>query len=123
MGFVIQSFELSGIFDKTKIKPFRKEINNTLKKGANIIILDLKNVTFMDSSGLAALVLIHKIVHAAGGKLFFSSISEPVRMLFELTSLERVFNIIENSAEFNTIFSETSIKTEDIKAYAQAPRS
>lgn len=123
MGFVIQSFELSGIFDKTKIRHFRQEINNTLKKGTNTIILDLKNVTFMDSSGLSALVLVHKLVQAAGGKLFFSSISEPVRMLFELTSLESVFNIIENRAEFNKVFSETSIKAEDVKEYAQAPSS
>ncbi|HEY9709957.1 MAG TPA: STAS domain-containing protein [Oculatellaceae cyanobacterium] len=110
MSYFIKTFELSGNFNYKKIQQFRKEINNTLKKGTTTIILDLKNVTFMDSSGLSALVLVHKFVQAAGGKLFFCSISEPVKILFELTSMDRVFNIIENSDEFNKMFCQSSTK-------------
>ena len=99
MGSVIKVIELSGTFDNSKGKEFRKEINACLKKGTNIVIVDLKNVTFMDSSGLGALVLARKSVHAARGKLLLSSISEPVKMLFELTSMNNVFEIMSDRTE------------------------
>jgi anti-anti-sigma factor len=79
-----------------KFIQLRKELQYTIEKGTPII-LDLKNVTFMDSAGLAALVLIQKRVNGAGGKLFLSSIREPVKMLFELTSMDRVFEIITDN--------------------------
>jgi anti-anti-sigma factor len=100
MGSVIKVVELSGTFDSSKAKQFRKEINDCLKKGINIVIVDLKNVTFMDSSGLGALVLALKTIQAARGKLLLSSISEPVKMLFELTSMISVFEILSDRAEF-----------------------
>ena len=68
------------------------------------MLIDFQDVTFMDSSGLGALVLALKTVRAAGGKLFICSINEQVRMLFELTSMDRVFQIFPNRDEFaNTI--------------------
>jgi anti-anti-sigma factor len=100
MDCVIKVFEPSGTFDNSKAKQFRKEINDCLKKGTNIVIVDLKNVTFMDSSGLGALVLARKTIQAARGKLLLSSISEPVKMLFELTSMNSVFEILSDRTEF-----------------------
>ena len=54
----------------------------------------------MDSSGLGALVLILKNVRSAGATLFLCSINEQIKMLFELTSMDRVFEIFSNREEF-----------------------
>jgi anti-anti-sigma factor len=54
----------------------------------------------MDSSGLGALVLALKGVRAAGSKLFVCSINEQIKILFELTSMDRVFEIFENQEKF-----------------------
>jgi anti-anti-sigma factor len=53
----------------------------------------------MDSSGLGALVLSLKTVRSAGGKLFICSINEQIKMLFELTDMDRVFEIFNNREE------------------------
>jgi anti-anti-sigma factor len=54
----------------------------------------------MDSSGLGALVLALKTVRAAGSKLFICSVNEQIKMLFELTSMDRVFEIFPTREDF-----------------------
>lgn len=101
MSPVVKVVQPSGILDSTKAAQFRQEIGDIVESGANIVLLDFQNVTFMDSSGLGALVLAFKTVRAAGAKLFICSINEQIRILFELTSMDRVFEIFANQDEFN----------------------
>jgi anti-anti-sigma factor len=108
MSPVVKIVEPSGILDGTKAGPFRQEISTLVENGAEIVLVDLKDVTFMDSSGLGALVLALKNVRAVGVKLFLCSINEQVKMLFELTSMDRVFEIYPNRAEFNNAFPSTN---------------
>lgn len=100
MSPVVKIVQPSGILDGMKAGQFRQEISDIVENGADIVLIDFKDVTFMDSSGLGALVLALKTVRAAGGKLFICSINEQVKMLFELTSMDRVFEIFPNRDEF-----------------------
>lgn len=100
MSFIIQVIEPEGILDGTKTDKFRQEIKESVETGANIILVDFRNVTFMDSSGLGALVLSLKTVRSADAKLVLCSINEQIRMLFELTSMDRVFQIFASREEF-----------------------
>ena len=80
---------------------FNREIENFVEAGAKIVLLDLKNITFINSSGLMALVAAFKVLHKAGGKLFICSINEEVRMLFELTGIHQVIEFFANIEDFN----------------------
>ncbi|KKD35239.1 MAG: STAS domain-containing protein [Limnoraphis robusta] len=100
MSSDVQVLQPQGILDGTKASEFRKEISNLVDKGAKTILIDFKDVSFMDSSGLGALVLALKTVRAAGSKLMVCSINEQIKILFELTSMDRVFDIFENREEF-----------------------
>jgi anti-anti-sigma factor len=91
---------LDGIVDSTKTQELRDRINQGIAQGAKIILVDLKEVSFMDSSGLGALVTALKAVRAEGGKLCVCSINEQVRILFELTSMDRVFEIFRDQSHF-----------------------
>ncbi|MBD1892692.1 MULTISPECIES: STAS domain-containing protein [unclassified Coleofasciculus] len=106
MNPVVKIVQPSGILDGMKATQFRQEISDIVENGGNMVLIDFKDVTFMDSSGLGALVLALKTVRAAGGKLFICSINEQVRMLFELTSMDRVFEIFPNREEFNNAVSQ-----------------
>jgi len=55
------------------------------------IVLDLSNVTYMDSSGLGALVGIWVSARKDGCELKLVSISQRVKELLHLTSLDKVF--------------------------------
>lgn len=100
MNSTVKVVQPDGILDSVKGTQFREEINQLVESGAKIVLVDFQQVTFMDSSGLGALVLALKTVRAAGGKLFICSINEQVRMLFELTSMDRVFQIFANRDDF-----------------------
>ena len=89
----------SGLLDGINASLFREEINECIANNAEIIIVDFQNVTFMDSSGLGALVKSLETVKTAGGRIFLCSMNEQIQMMFELTSMDRVFQIFSNREE------------------------
>jgi anti-sigma B factor antagonist len=96
---IIKVVQTTGILDSTKSNQFRQEICELLDDEVDVIIIDFKDVTFMDSSGLGALVMSLKNVRSAGSKLFICSVNEQIKMLFELTSMDRVFKIFSSREE------------------------
>jgi len=100
MSKVVKQVQLSGILDSTKAPQFRADITKIVQAGADVVLIDLKEVTFVDSSGLGALVSALKNVRSSGGKLCICSINEQVRMLFELTSMDRVFYVFKSREDF-----------------------
>ena len=108
MSSAVQIIEPKGMFDGTKASHFRDNIDRSIKDGVQIILVDFTNVTFMDSSGLGTLVLSLKTVRNAGIKMFLCSINEQVKMLFELTSMDRVFEIFDNREAVEKILPSIS---------------
>ncbi len=101
MNSIVQIIEPEGILDGTKTGDFQHQINQSIDSGVHTILVDFSNVTFMDSSGLGALVKAFKLLKAAEVDLFLCSINEQIRMLFELTSMDKYFCILDNREEFN----------------------
>ncbi|HEY9735382.1 MAG TPA: STAS domain-containing protein [Trichocoleus sp.] len=92
--------EPAGILDSTQAESFRRTVDVALAEGYRTILIDLKNITFIDSSGLGSLVMVLKKVRAADCKMYICSINDQVRMLFDLTGMDRVFDMVANRAEF-----------------------
>lgn len=60
------------------------------------LVLDLENLTFMDSSGIGVLLGRLRILQARGGTLSVKNMQPPVEKLFYLSGLQRVIGIEEN---------------------------
>lgn len=73
-----------------------------VENGKIKIIIQLGNVRFIDSSGLGALLSGNKHIAAKSGKLALVNIQKQVLAMFELTRLNRVFEIY---ADVNEAFS------------------
>ena len=69
------------------------------KQPAKKIAVDLKNVTYIDSSGLATLVELLKRVKTQTGSLALAGLSDKVKSLFEITKLDKLFLILPNQEE------------------------
>ena len=104
MNPTIKVIAPEGILDGTRATNFRSQIDQSVNEGVEIILVDFSDVTFMDSSGLGALVLALKTIRGAGLRMFLCSINEQIKMLFELTSMDRVFEICQNQEEFEQKF-------------------
>ncbi len=101
MSMSVKVLEISGILDGIRGNELRREVSNIVENGTDILLLDLKEVKFIDSSGLGALVSAMQMVRNANGKLFVCSISDQVRMLFELTKIDRILQTFADRDEFN----------------------
>ena len=57
------------------------------------LVVDLSDVTYIDSSGLAVLIEAMQNVEAYGGKFFIAGLQDNVRSIFEIARLDQVFII------------------------------
>lgn len=103
----VKVIEPSGILDSTKAADFRKQVEDALETGADMLLIDLKDITFVDSSGLGALVVALKAVKARDRQMYICSINEQLRMLFELTSMDRVFNLFSDRQAFEAEIAQS----------------
>ncbi|PLX85134.1 MAG: anti-anti-sigma factor [Desulfuromonas sp.] len=77
----------------------KAQMLNLFEEGKNDIIIDLKEVRFIDSSGLGALVSGFKNASARSGNLKLCNLQPQVKSMFELTRLHRVFEIFPDAEE------------------------
>lgn len=71
---------------------FKDLIREKISKSEGRVILDLKAVDFVDSSGLGAIVAAFKML-APDRKLELSGLGQTVRKVFNLTRMDQVFTI------------------------------
>ncbi|AFY68501.1 anti-sigma-factor antagonist [Thalassoporum mexicanum PCC 7367] len=95
-----------GRLDVTSAASFRKEVNLIAAKRPKYLLIDLSKVNFMDSSGLGALVSALKTVRTVDGEMAICSLNEQVKMLFDLTSMSKIFSIYSDRQEFEQKISE-----------------
>ena len=67
--------------------------------GTNRIVLNLKNVTTIDSSGLGEIVAGYSTLKSNGGSLVIANMPERVTDLMTITKLYTVFDIFDNENE------------------------
>jgi len=71
----------------------KTEMNRLFEDGSINLIIDLKEVRFIDSSGLGVLVSGFKNASTRHGTIKLSAMQTQVKSMFELTRLHRVFDI------------------------------
>jgi anti-sigma B factor antagonist len=84
---------VSGEVDMATGPALRDDVAGVLTAGSKRIVLDLSGVTFMDSSGLGALISIHRRARLLEAEVRLGAPSERVAEILRLTSLHRVFKV------------------------------
>jgi len=84
---------LNGRLDAIGSPNLRTALETMLDQGYRKIIVDLENVSFIDSSGLVALVSGLRAAREKKGYIFLSGIRPQAQAVFRLTMLDRVFPI------------------------------
>lgn len=77
------------------VEEFKKALLDIIERGHINILVDMSKVEFADSSMLGALVSALKMLTRKRGDLKILGLKPPVRAIFELTRLYRVFEIFE----------------------------
>ena len=85
--------EIKGRFDAYVVSIFEARLNHLLENGFSNVLLNLKEVDFIDSTALAIMVHWVQRYQNQNGKLALFGLQTQVKQLFEMTHLDKVFAI------------------------------
>jgi anti-sigma B factor antagonist len=91
--------EIEGEVDLYSSPNLRNILLDLTKAKNSAILVNLLNVKYMDSSGVATLVEALQQVGKYGGKLKIANLRNSVKDVFELSRLDKVFDIYESVEE------------------------
>ncbi|MFA5068918.1 MAG: STAS domain-containing protein [Candidatus Omnitrophota bacterium] len=91
----ITTYEISGDIDINSSPEVREFFEKGLKGKMMKVLVNLSGVPYVDSSGLATLVEMLKKTRSYGGRLRISNLAPKVKSLFEITKLEKLFEIFD----------------------------
>ena len=89
----VQVFQPTRILTADNAIGLRDWAKDAISSGTSILLVDCSQVSFMDSSGLGALVSLNQMVQQAGGQLRICSLQGQARMVFEMTNLHNFLHI------------------------------
>lgn len=95
----VRVVNLSGSIDVSYSAELRTTLKNIVEAGATSIIINLKDVNFIDSSGLGIFVSVYKTLKPLGGSISMVSPQKTVLRIFDLTGTRKVFHIYDSLDE------------------------
>jgi anti-sigma B factor antagonist len=78
---------------------FRECVKSLLSNGGKKIVLNMSNVTYIDSSGLGMLVALHVSANNQSAELHLSNLGGKFKDVLQLTRLFTVFNVFSTEVE------------------------
>ena len=84
--------------DFSNVNDFKAAIR-TAVTNHHLVLVDMKTLQFVDSSGLGAMLSLLRTMNDKGGSLKLYNIQKPVLALFELVKMNRLFAIFETKED------------------------
>ena len=84
---------MNGALNARSAEEVKQTFRNLVEQGVSRVVVNLQDVPFIDSSGLAALVSGLKTLGGEAANLKLATPQSQARLLFELTMFDRVFEI------------------------------
>lgn len=91
--------QVTGEVDLYNVSELKKALFSITDGNCKSVIVDMKNVNYMDSSGIGALVAGQKKMRAHNGTFALMNIHEDVLNILKLATLDRFFRIYESEEE------------------------
>jgi anti-sigma B factor antagonist len=90
---------VAGEIDVFTAPLFKQAVVNLVAEGHRHLFLDMREVSFMDSSGFGALLGATKRLRPEGGSLNLIGCSKTVRRMLHLTRLDTILGVYETEQE------------------------
>ena len=85
----------TGQLDLFSAKELRNEVQELVRQGITKLIVDFESISYLDSSGVGALLHIYSTAKSGAFALRFANVGGPVAHVIELTKLTDYFPIAE----------------------------
>ncbi|HYL83697.1 MAG TPA: STAS domain-containing protein [Candidatus Angelobacter sp.] len=97
---------VSGRMTSFEVAAFRETIDRLLKEGRKQIVLNLRELQYLDSSGIGELAKSYVSVVKRGGEMRVVGLSSKVEEVLKITQLYQVFPEFSSEEEAMRDFSE-----------------
>jgi anti-sigma B factor antagonist len=95
----INVVELHGDVDLATAPALKRRLRNAIDEGWRLVLVDLTHVTFIDSSGLAALVFAYRRLQSSAGRIAVVAPSDDQRHIFAIAGLDKILGVQASKAE------------------------
>lgn len=96
-GFTV--LHLRGEFDSAHCPRLQEEVALLLSRGVDRVALDLRKVSFINSTALGAILEVFRCVCARNGKLVIARPSRFCRLILQKLGLDRVIPVFDSSED------------------------
>ena len=90
--FIVSFFEINRL-NTTISRIIEKQLIQLLNENGAELLLDLKGIKFIDTSGFNTLHKLHEVANKYNSRLFLTNVSLEVKELFRLLELEDAFTV------------------------------
>jgi anti-sigma B factor antagonist len=84
---------VSGRLDQSQTAELETTLQHLLEEGHERLVIDLSEVTYVNSGGLRCLVTIWRQARERGGNVVLCGLSERIAQIFEIVGFHKVFEI------------------------------
>lgn len=119
----IAIFDLDGRLTAGEAAAVRERVKESLAAGRRRFLFNLEKVSYIDSTGLGAMVMCYTAVQRAGGSLKLLNLNRRNIELLVLTKLTTVFEIFNDEQDaVNSFFPNREIRRFDILEFVRRQR-
>jgi anti-sigma B factor antagonist len=116
LGNAVFTVSVAGEVDLATAPELKEALAEVVNSGARGVLVDLSNATFIDSTTLGVLMGAVKRLRPAGGELAIACHDSNIRKIFEITLLDRVFQIFETPGAGVEYLQELGAPARDVSS-------
>lgn len=91
---------IAGELDLSSVNEFRQTVDKVLdNQRSKYLLMNLEQLTFIDSSGLGAILGRYKKVNLLGGRILVTNVKPQITRIFELSGLLKILAVYPTEAE------------------------
>lgn len=91
--------ETDGPLNSDSAPDFDDYISKLIDNNVIYLLIDLKNLSYISSEGIGAILMIHKSINGKNGLAVFFNINSEIASLFKLLGFDTLLTIAENRAD------------------------
>lgn len=95
----VDVLHVAGRLDLVSSNTLKDSVRQRLQQKRTRLVLEMRGLDFINSSGLGALVSIFKDVRLVNGRLILAELAPYVQEIFEITQLTNVFEICKTESD------------------------
>ncbi len=84
-----------GRLDETTARLLEVHCGDLLRSGCKCVVFDFRELQYLSSAGLRAILGLSKHIQAGGGKLVFTGVRGPIRDMFDVAGFLDVFPVVD----------------------------